>query len=293
VSGIIARNSRKWRLRVKNFVFGEPVIPTEFESASKSITGGRKQNEDRCYSNDQRRFYLVADGIGGYKGGGLASQIAVESIPDMMHDTDIGPGLSDGQRVHVFRSAVHAACFEMSKVADEHDGYERMGCTLATAFVVDGELFYANVGDCRVYLCRDNCLIQLTSDETMVQNLVDARLITESQARSHRLRHIVTNSVSAHGLQKSPQLHKTQIGPDDTVLLTSDGLVNELSDDDICTVLRGAETSQACVDTLLDIAAQRDARDNVTCIVFRPTEKRISSVSNVGGRDQATHPTPF
>jgi protein phosphatase len=274
-------------------LFGLPATTASCESASKSITGGRNQNQDRCYSNDRRQFYLVADGMGGYKGGALASQIAVESVPEAMQEASKAGKLSTQQHIQAFRAAVYSACFEMSKVAEEHEGYGRMGCTLAAAYVAGDTLYYGNVGDCRVYLYRKNRLIQLTVDETMVQNLIKARIITKSQARAHRLRHIVTNSVSARGVQHAPILLKTNICQDDIVLVTSDGLVNELTDADISAVLRDADSTKSCVEQLIGIAVDRGAHDNVSCIVFRPAAKQISSVAKIVARDDATYSNQF
>ncbi len=287
---MVIRQAHQWCLRYIKSLFYTPELVVGYESACKSIKGAREQNQDRCYSNDVRKLYLVADGLGGYKGGALASQIAIETIPDVMQDA-INPSLlSDDQHLQTLQAAIDSACFEMSKIAREHEGYSRMGCTLAAAFVVGDSLYYANVGDCRVYLLRNDRLIQLTRDETMVQNLVAAKILTESQAKTHRLRHIVTNSVSAQGLQHAFGLDKTRLDPDDTVLLTSDGLINELSDDEISEVLRESDHSQSCVDKLIDLAIQRNASDNVSCVVFRPTSKPISSVENVVTRDDAAQP---
>ena len=288
MSGMIQRQ-RKWHSRIIRFLFGPGASLRGCASSCKSITGSRKHNEDRVYINDQRKFYLVADGMGGYLGGALASQIAVETIPDLIHDVIRNRVLPERQHLEAFRAAVYAACFEMSKVAEDHEGYGRMGCTLAAAYVAGEELYYGNVGDCRVYLYRNHRLMQLSTDETMVRNLVKARIITKAQARTHRLRHIVTNSVSARGLQHAATLHSTKIYPDDVVLITSDGLVNELTDAEIASVIGQSESTLACVETLIDIAKERGARDNVSCVVFRPLAKSISSKPKSVARDDATY----
>jgi protein phosphatase len=121
--------------------------------------------------------------------------------------------------------------------------------------------------------------------------LVKARIITKIQAKTHQLRHIVTNSVSARGLQHAPTLKSTRVDPDDLILLTSDGLINELSDTEIASVLRHTESTQSCVEVLIDIATTRGARDNVSCIVFRPAAKPISSEAKLVANDNGNHPT--
>ena len=269
----------QWRQRFRKFFFGMQNLRQGNGAAMRSITGGRKHNEDRCYSNHQDQFYLVADGMGGYKGGALASQIAVETIPELMRDLVACQIRGDRLLNHAFRSAVDTAHLEMSQIAAEHREYAQMGCTLAAAFVIADRLYYANIGDCRVYLLRGNRLIQLSHDESMVQNLIDMKIITKSQAATHRLRHVVTNSISAHGVQITPRLDSIRIDSDDTVLLTTDGLVNEMSDSEIADVLLGRDDVDSAVSELVKLADQREARDNVSCVVFRPNQTHESLIA--------------
>lgn len=238
-------------------------------SASKSVTGGRDYNEDRCYRCDSCQFYMVADGMGGHRGGALASQIAVETIPLKWWKHLSDKKLSYSAIQAAYRKALEHAAHEMSAVARHHHQYDQMGCTVAAAFLLAGRMYYGNVGDCRVYLCHRTKLTRLTRDDTLVQGLVDAGAISAAEARTHRWRHIVTNSVSARGFQGSPRLRSTPICAGDWVLITSDGMTDELADYEMEQIISQCSNPQECVDQLIAAALDREARDNVSCVVFQ------------------------
>lgn len=238
-------------------------------SAGASVCGGRNYNEDRFYRSDPSQFYLVADGMGGHLGGAMASQIAMETIPMVWQSRTRQNSLSYSGIQSVYREAISCATREMSSAVSDHPEYDHMGCTLAVAFVYCGRMYYGHVGDCRVYLLHRNTLTRLTKDETLVQGLVDAGSIDARQARVHRWRHVVTNSVSAQGLQQRARLRSAQISIGDRIMLTSDGLTDELTDHEIAQIMARCFDPQECVDQLIGAALERKARDNVSCVVFQ------------------------
>ncbi len=246
----------------------ESTGPSKLKSAWASMTGGRQHNEDRCFRCDRGPFYLVVDGMGGHRGGALASQIAVETVPLIFNRELLQTRLTHAGVHAAFTVAVNDAAREMSSVADRHPGYSRMGCTLAMATVIAGRLCFSNIGDCRVYLLRGNTLQRLTKDQTLVQEMVDAGVISEDAADTHRWRHVVTNSVSAKGVHHGVTTSYLDLVRGDRVLLTSDGLTGAMSDDEIAEKMSNAVGPEDCVCRLMDKASRREASDNVTCIVF-------------------------
>ncbi|QDV41677.1 Putative protein phosphatase 2C-type [Stieleria neptunia] len=238
-------------------------------SAGASVRGGRDYNEDRFYRSDRAQFYLVADGMGGHLGGAMASQIAMETIPMVWQSRIRQNTLSYSGIRSAYGDALSSATREMSAAVSDHPEYDRMGCTLAVAFVYCGRMYFGHVGDCRIYLLHRNKLTRLTKDETLVQGLIDAGAIDAHQARVHRWRHIVTNSVSPQGLQQPSRLRSAQIDMGDRVMLTSDGLTDELADDEIRQIMASCFDPQECVDQLIRAALDRNARDNVSCVVFQ------------------------
>ncbi|WP_182866157.1 PP2C family protein-serine/threonine phosphatase [Rhodopirellula sp. JC639] len=238
-------------------------------SAAASVCGGRDYNEDRIYRCDRSQVYLVADGMGGHHGGAMASQIAVETVPSVWRNSVFENALTYSGIQAAYGNSLDWAVGEMSAVARKHCDYEQMGCTLAAAFVYYGRMYYGTIGDCRIYLVHQDKLTRLTKDETLVQGMVDAGIITANEARTHRWRHIVTNGISPQGFKNTPRLRSAQVAEGDFVMLTSDGLTDELTDDEIEQVMKACSDPQECVDQLIKAAIDREARDNVSCVVFQ------------------------
>lgn len=237
-------------------------------SASGSAKGGREYNEDRCYRCDTSGFYLVVDGMGGHRGGSLASQIAIEKLPIEFGQRVAETKLSRMAIRGAFIDAVNETADEMRSVARDHAGYEKMGCTLGAVSIVGDRMYFGHIGDCRIYLLHRHRMKLLTKDETLVQGLVDAHVIKASDARTHRWRHIVTNSLSAQGVQDPPKVLWTRLRSGDRVLITSDGLTDALLDSEIEHILDRNTNPKACVGGLIEAALQANARDNITCVVI-------------------------
>ena len=245
----------------------ENQFSRSYQSASGSVAGGRKYNEDRCFRCDECYFYLVVDGMGGHRGGALASQIAVEKIPQEFHHRFADSYLSHVGIQAAFYDSVLETASEMEAVAREHPGYGQMGCTLGVAIMLGSRLYFGNVGDCRVYRMHRRRLTLLTKDQTLVQGLVDNGLLNPESARTHRWRNIVTNSVSARGLQQAPSLSWKKLSHGDRILVTSDGLADALLDHQIESIMARTVDPESCVTQLIEGALDHQARDNVSCVV--------------------------
>ena len=243
--------------------------PVRKHFGARTDVGGRRRNEDRYYGDDETQTYIVADGMGGYDGGALASQIVVETVPDELNRVGVRYDCRPEDFERTFSDAIIQSSAEMASVAREHAAYKRMGCTMAASFVLGSRLYFSSVGDCRVYLFRRRKLKQITRDESVVQELMDAGLLTAAEARNHRWRHLVTNSVNARGIQRIPVLNSIKLRRDDVVLLTSDGLTNTLSRREMESCLRSYDDPQQCADVLIQRALDENANDNLTCVVHR------------------------
>ena len=258
-----------WPDRFLNLILGnhrpDCLKPT---SACASRIGGREENQDRCLQDDDAAVYLVVDGMGGYKGGAVASQIAIEAIGDRLREACLNAPTRESME-----SALHEALVqaheEMATLANEYPEFRKMGCTLAAAAVVGDRVFYTHVGDSRVYLIHHGRIKRLTKDETLLQEMMDANLLAKSDSVKHRWRHIVTNSLSTRGWDHEPHWEELKLAAGDQILLTSDGLTDELSDPEIVGQMRRAESPKQCVKSLIQEALDRNAKDNVTCVVTK------------------------
>ncbi len=142
-----------------------------------------------------------------------------------------------------------------------------MGTTLTMAYSVGCDLFVVHAGDSRAYLFRRGELIQLTSDHTLVQALVDGGTLTPEAAKRHKGRNIVTNVVGGPREGVHAEIHKLAVEDGDTLLLCSDGLTEPVNDDRIAEALARHEDPEGACARLVDLALERGGPDNVTVVV--------------------------
>jgi protein phosphatase len=235
---------------------------TRFRVGSASDTGRvRTNNEDSKLVSEG--LYAVADGMGGHKGGEVASALAVE----MLSTTVAGP-TRDAliEAVHVANRAV----FERAAESAELRG---MGTTLCAIALVDSELdpdtqeiAWVNVGDSRIYLFRDGELIQLSTDHSLVEDLRRDGQLTDEEAAIHPQRNIVTRAL---GIDADVSVDSSTVVPytGDRFLLCSDGLFDEITADQITATLRRLADPDDAASELVRQANEHGGRDNVTCVI--------------------------
>ncbi|MFY8158426.1 MAG: protein phosphatase 2C domain-containing protein, partial [Ilumatobacteraceae bacterium] len=190
----------------------------------------RQQNEDSFLAEET--LFVVADGMGGHNAGEVASALAVTTLKA---GARLGIDSAEGFRelVQQANSAIYTASLDDSTQSG-------MGTTLVSMSIVEGvepKVFVANVGDSRAYLWRNGALTRLSIDHSYVQELVNEGIITPEEARVHPRRNIVTRAL---GIDRSVMVdvftHTVRTG--DRVVLCSDGLVDEVADVEIATVLK-------------------------------------------------------
>lgn len=237
-------------------------------AAARSIRGPhRPTNQDRCYSNPGQGLFVLADGMGGRRGGAEASQLIVDRLPWHIM-TALPRESSDAVAV---RGAIEHACqaveHEMRCYALRHQDCHSMGTTLAMALILDHTLYVGHAGDCRVYLFRDQQLQQLTHDHNLAQSLVDARLITPDEAARHPWRHRVTNWIGAKPSHQPPDVAAWDLQAGDRLILTSDGLTSAVKHAELEAILRSRPTAHEATRQLVQLAVKNQSRDNISCIV--------------------------
>lgn len=220
----------------------------------------RSANQDRAVV--EPRFCAVADGMGGHQGGEVAAQMAIETLRRTLGETQ-----PSGELLReAVREANHAV-WERSLGDDQLRG---MGTTLTVLALVgeDGHehLALANVGDSRAYLWRTGTLSQVTADHSLVQDLVRAGRITESQAAEHPGRHILTRAL---GVDSHVDVDMWNFQPmdGDRFLLCSDGLVNEVDDTQIARILLDYPQAEQAARALVDAAKVSGGNDNITVVI--------------------------
>ena len=219
----------------------------------------RQQNEDAFLAEES--LYVVADGMGGHNAGEVASELAV---------TTVKAGAKSGiHSMEQFRELVQQANTAIYTASLDDSTQSGMGTTLTALAVVPGEeprVLVANVGDSRTYLFRQGVLTRLSIDHSYVQELVNEGIITPEEARVHPRRNIVTRAM---GIERSVMVdvfsHMVRTG--DRVVLCSDGLVDEVADVEIATVLQQHTDPQETAEALVMVANANGGRDNTTVVV--------------------------
>lgn len=235
------------------------------ESSALSETGPvREDNQDSLLLPDLEQvarkgfLYAVADGMGGYANGALASKLAL----DMLYVEFYGRNSTSGQ--NALRQGVEKANFEVFKAA-QRLGAGRMGTTLSAAFIDGSTLFLAHVGDSRIYLVRAGQAVCLTNDHTSVGDLVRARVIRPDKVRAHPQRSVLTRSVGLTMFVR-PDLAQIRLQEHDRLILCSDGLWSAVEDADFGRLAGQAETPHALSQGLVDLAIAQESDDNVSVI---------------------------
>ena len=218
-------------------------------------------------------LFVVADGCGGQNAGEKASQLAVRTIEQFVVDTlnwcaQLRPGADGDGLLDEFRKALAQANEQLNREADRRPELHGMATTLTLAYVLQGDLFVAHVGDSRCYLLRHDMLYRLTRDHTMVAEMVRRGLLKPEDAAHHAYRHVVTNVVGGSDPGVQVEMHKLALEAGDSLLLCSDGLTEMVPDQEILNVLLTARPDPAAAcDRLVALANEKGGKDNVTVIV--------------------------
>ncbi|MBQ6835957.1 MAG: Stp1/IreP family PP2C-type Ser/Thr phosphatase [Clostridia bacterium] len=208
---------------------------------------------------------LVCDGMGGVKGGEIASSIAVRTIIDSLK-TKIKPKMSKQNIKNALDEAIKKANSSIVSRALEEQALLGMGTTCVCAVVCENAVTIANVGDSRAYVVENEKLRQVSEDHSLVNNLVKAGEITPEEAVMHPKKNIITRAL---GVDEDVEIDyfNVDIKEDMYLILCSDGLTNEVSDIEICYEVVNSITEKEACEALRDIANKRGGHDNITIVV--------------------------
>ena len=232
----------------------------------------RSQNEDAHWvghsievktetESASRYIFAVADGLGGHRGGAIASRTALKSVKAEFYKWH--GGAADG----MIGQAIQKANQKVFCVAQsDPELFRKMQTTLTIVALDQDSLTVGHIGDCRLYRLRDDCIKILTRDHTMANDLLQMHLISAEQASTHPGRHQLTRSIGSE-LFMNADIIREKVRPDDTYLLCSDGLWSELTEEEILNAMQQNDVSSAC-EKLVRVALSAGAPDNITAIAF-------------------------
>jgi protein phosphatase len=246
----------------------------------------RPSNEDHFGFDERLGVFVVCDGMGGHAAGEVASRIAVETVLSFFHERKSGieddAYLGDAPvGARLLAEAVKQANDAILAYADENKNTSGMGTTLVAARFCDGTFSIANVGDSRIYLFREGQLLQLTEDHSLVMEQVRRGMITLEQAKKSSAQNIITRAL---GTDEStlPDLGEFPAQGGDILLLTTDGVLRHVDDDDITSILLQLPSLQAACDTLIDAANEGGGEDYSTCMLIRVRNDDAKPMPNGG-----------
>lgn len=222
----------------------------------------RKVNQDAIYVDNSKKIWLVADGMGGHSEGEKASQ----AITTAFKNTEFSNKLSS--RVIQIENLLRSINKELQDYSKNTLNGEHIGSTVMVFTECQGVGVFIWAGDSRSYQIKGNSIKQLSWDHSHIAELVKAGHLSEQEAESSKLSNIITRAIGAHS-EVYFDLFFVPLDPSSTTLLCSDGLTNELSDNEIKDIIMNYGCSQGSLNELLSSTIAKGARDNISCILIK------------------------
>ena len=235
----------------------------------------RTINQDAFSVDNDHHLWVLADGMGGHAGGEIASQIAVETIPEyfrsQLEKTKSQPLSADALEAMLVQ-AIEVANQRIREQASQDSAIKGMGTTVVavamTSTANHSQVIIAHAGDSRAYVIRDQTLSLWTRDHTLMEERLALNLITPEQIPTHPLRHVLTKALGIDP-QASPTVQTYVLQPADLLLLCSDGLTKMLTDPEIQTLmLKTAPDLHTMTRGLVETANRLGGNDNTTVVII-------------------------
>jgi len=248
-------------------------------SVGRTDVGRKRQiNEDAFHRDDARGFYVVADGVGGHNKGEIASREAVEQltmwVTGASRDLDLlveRMAAGDSECVWEIRrlleSGVKSACYMVFGMAELDPEKKGMSTTLSALLIRGGYAFAVHVGDSRVYRVRQQSVLQLTEDHTLINYKVKHGMMTKAEAEKAAGKNVITRAVG-HKDYVQVDTADLDVAPGDRFVLCSDGLHGYFSSDKEVADLCADGDLEECAEAAISLANQRGGKDNITVVVI-------------------------
>jgi serine/threonine protein phosphatase PrpC len=249
-----------------------------FETSARSAIGlVRQGNEDSGFVSPQ--LIAVADGMGGHAAGEVASRIAIEVLQSLA-PTLVSTNIDEDSVADLLMHSLHSIDSKFSAITEEDIEKRGMGTTLTALLIRDKYISLLHVGDSRCYRLRGNTLEQLSTDHTVIQELLDQGAISQAEAAEHPQRSMLTQALRGDG-DVTPVLQMYEIKKGDRYLLCSDGLSGVLTEKEIRIGLKKTDKDEA-VKFLVDATYINGAPDNVTVLIADISDDAITATSLIG-----------
>lgn len=235
--------------------------------AKSDIGKARDMNQDSYYVSQPSEtvgLYIVADGMGGYNGGEIASKLAIISAKNYIENNFVKTEHSKEELQNLVKNAIEYANMVVYEKSKEDKSLEGMGTTIEVVLACENRIYIGHIGDSRVYRIRKNIIRKLTVDDSYVQKLVKDGTITKEEARSHPKKNMLTKALGCTSFVE-PIVTVKGFLKDDIIVITSDGLTNMVNDEEILKIIN--EDIEKASEKLVEKANEAGGLDNITVII--------------------------
>lgn len=237
--------------------------------AKTDVGKAREMNQDYYYISgpqDPIKIYILADGMGGYNGGEIASKLATTTALSYITSNFEDTPKEREDILKLIKSAMEYANMVVYEKSKEQKELEGMGTTLEICLIYNNKLYLGHVGDSRIYRLRREFFRKLTHDHSYVQKLVKDGTITEEEASHHPKKNMLMKALGCTAFVE-PDVTVKGFIKDDIILICSDGLTNMVEEQEIYNILKNKGTLAA--EKLVEKANEKGGYDNITAIVIR------------------------
>lgn len=244
-------------------------------SLASDIGKVRKNNEDFidakiiCKDDDTKiGIFALADGMGGHNKGEVASFMAVNGIIDFLSENLSQSGsIKIDYFDDIIKQAYNHVNLKIHEESRKDESFKGMGTTLVTVVIYNDDMYVANVGDSRCYILREGELRRITTDHSVVEDLVKMNIISEEEAMTHPIRNHITRAMGTDDMV-IVDIFREKLQPKDKILLATDGLTGYVVDDVIKEILSNSDNLDQVANNLIDFANETSGKDNTSVIVI-------------------------
>jgi protein phosphatase len=227
----------------------------------------RQENEDSFFISDDINLFIISDGMGGHAEGATASKLVADNLPAILK-TKLGKLRSRNPRT--IKAIIKKAIIETNLLVriegKQGEGHKDMGATVVLILAMSDRIYIANVGDSRCYRLRNGKLKQISTDHTVIEELIQSGKIEAEQSDNHPAQGIITQCVG-YDARTLPAIKSFKYSKGDRLLLCSDGLTDVVNDNDIRSILLTEQEPQETCNVLVKAANEAGGPDNITVLV--------------------------
>ncbi|MEG2353299.1 MAG: Stp1/IreP family PP2C-type Ser/Thr phosphatase [Clostridium sp.] len=224
----------------------------------------RKLNEDfiGCIEEENYRFYIVADGMGGHNAGEVASSMAVQTISEV-----ISSNKDQNDMDYILKKAIEITNEKIYKLSQEKNALNGMGTTLTLCLIKNNMMKVANIGDSSCFILKNLEVEKITKDHSLVQELIDSGSITEEQGKNHPNKNIITRALGTKN-EVETDIFEVDLNPVNKIILCTDGMSNSVSREEMRGILLSINDNQEACEKLIELSKLNGSKDNISVIVF-------------------------